>query len=215
MGDESGSKLALEFHPLTSERWRDLETLFGPRGAVGGCWCLWWRLKRSEFSQKAGAGNRRMFKQIVKSGAAPGILAYAGGQPIGWVAVAPREAYPVLDRSPTLKRVDDQPVWSVTCFFVARSYRRQGVTVALLKAAVEYARRRGAQIVEGYPIEPKRESVPDPWVFTGLAAAFRKAGFVEVLRRSETRPIMRYFFEPQSPKGAGERKGRKANHPTN
>jgi GNAT superfamily N-acetyltransferase len=87
--------------------------------------------------------------------------------------------------------VDEQPVWSVVCFFVARAYRRKGVTVALLKAAVEYARQRGAGIVEGYPVEPKEDKAPDPFVYTGLASAFRQAGFEEVLRRSETRPIMR------------------------
>lgn len=185
---------ALEFYPLTPDRWRDLEALFGPRGAVGGCWCMWWRIKRTEFERRQGDGNKRAFKKIVKSGEEPGILAYAGGQPIGWCAVAPREAYPVLDRSPTLKRVDDRPVWSVTCFFIARPWRRQGVTVALLKAAIEYAARRGATIVEGYPVAPKKDSMPEMYAFTGTASAFRKAGFVEVARRSETRPIMRYML---------------------
>jgi len=193
--------LNLEFHPLTPDRWPDLETLFGSRGAVGGCWCMWWRLKRSEFGKQAGSGNKRAFKKIVASGEVPGILAYADDRPIGWCAVAPREAYPVLDRSPTLKRVDEQPVWSVTCFFIARPFRRKGVTVALLKAAIEYAREHGARIVEGYPVEPRKDSVPDPWAFTGLPSAFRKAGFVEVLRRSETRPIMRYRIDPRPPEG--------------
>lgn len=192
MAARAASSQNLEFHPLTPDRWPDLEALFGPRGAVGGCWCMWWRLTRSEFSKKAGPGNKRAFKKIVAAGEEPGILAYADGQPIGWCAVAPRDAYPVLDRSPTLKRVDEQPVWAVTCFFVARPFRRQGVTVDLLKAAIEYAQEHGAQLVEGYPVEPRKGSLPDPWAFTGLPAAFRKAGFVEVLRRSETRPIVRY-----------------------
>ncbi len=155
---------------------------------------MWWRLKRSEFERRQGDGNKRAFKKIVASGEEPGILAYAGGQPIGWCAVAPREAYPVLDRSPTLKRVDDRPVWSVTCFFIARPWRRKGATVALLKAAIEYAARHGATIVEGYPVEPKKDSMPEVYAFTGMASAFRKAGFIEVARRSETRPIMRYML---------------------
>jgi GNAT superfamily N-acetyltransferase len=183
---------ALEFHPLTPDRWADLETLFGPRGAAGGCWCMWWRVTRAEFSRQAGAGNQRAFKKIVRSGAAPGLLAYAAGRPIGWCAVAPREATPVLDRSPTLKRVDDRPVWSITCFFIAGPFRRQGVTVALLKAAIDYAARRGAHVVEGYPVEPRKDDMPEGYAFTGLASAFRQAGFVEVARRSQTRPIMRY-----------------------
>src|SRR3989304_3883173 len=99
----------VEFHPLTPNRWSDLETLFGPRGAIGGCWCMWWRLKRSDWERLRGSGNKRALKKIVASGAEPGLLAYADGQPIGWCAIAPHEEYPVLDRSPTLEPVDDPP----------------------------------------------------------------------------------------------------------
>jgi GNAT superfamily N-acetyltransferase len=182
---------SLSFHPLTPDRWRDLETLFGERGACGGCWCMWPRLKRSPYEQQKGQGNKKAFKKIVASGEIPGILAYAGGQPVGWCALAPRETYLVLENSRILQRVDDQPVWSVTCFFVAKPFRRQGMTVALLRAAVEHAKKRGARIVEGYPVEPKKGKTADAFAWTGLASAFRQAGFVEVLRRSETRPIMR------------------------
>lgn len=190
-----GTTLALEFHPVTSERWQDLEALFGPRGACGGCWCMYWRLKRSEFEQLSGEGNRAMLKAIVESGEIPGILAYSQGQPVGWCSVAPRQNFSALERSRILKPVDDQPVWSVVCFFTTKKYRRQGVTVSLLQAAVDYARRGGAKIVEGYPVDTRGNSSPDAFVYTGLASAFQKAGFVEVLRRSETRPIMRYAIE--------------------
>jgi len=156
---------------------------------------MWWRLKRSEFDLLKGEGNRIAFKQIVNSGEVPGILAYAGGHPIAWCAVAPREAYSALERSRTLKRVDDKPVWSVVCFFVAKSFRGKGVTGKLLKAALEYVRKQGGTIVEAYPVDPKKGRVPDVYAYTGLASTFLKAGFVEVLRRSETRPIMRYFME--------------------
>ena len=185
------------FHPLTPERWNDFEVLFGPRGACGGCWCMWWRLKRSDFDRQKGDANRLALQQIVASGEVPGLLAYnssAGGPPVGWCSVAPREAFPALERSRILKRVDDQPVWSVVCFFIAKTYRRQGLTVSLLCAAVEYARQQGARIVEGYPDDPKKGDIPAPFAFTGLASAFLQAGFVEVLRRSETRPIMRYYL---------------------
>ena len=133
------------------------------------------------------------------SGKVPGLLAYVGGDPIGWCAVAPRTAYPVLQRSRVLKPVDNEPVWSVACFFIARPYRGRGVSVKLLEAAARYARKRGARIVEGYPIEPRRGKVPDVFAWTGLAPAFRKAGFEEVLRRSPTRPIMRCLKSPSSP----------------
>jgi len=156
---------------------------------------MWWRLTRSEFEKKKGAGNRRALKKIVESGKVPGVLAYAEGKPVGWCAVAPREAYSTLERSRVLAPVDDQPAWYVTCFFVARPFRRKGLTVELLRAAVEFARRKGAKIIEGYPVEPRKGAIPDVFAYTGLPSAFRKAGFVEVLRRSRTRPIMRYFAE--------------------
>ncbi|KPL19273.1 MAG: hypothetical protein AMJ92_03765 [candidate division Zixibacteria bacterium SM23_81] len=184
----------LDFHPLTPERWPDLETLFGPRGACGGCWCMWWRLKRSEFEKQKGEGNRKALKKLVDSGEVPGLLAYADGQPIAWCSVGPRESYPVLERSRILKRVDHKPVWSVVCFVVAKSYRHKGVSMALLEAAVAYAQEQGARIVEGYPVEPKKANMPDVFAYHGLASTFRKVGFTEVARRSETRPIMRYFI---------------------
>ena len=184
-----------EFQAVTPERWADLEMLFGPRGACGGCWCMYWRLPHSDFNAMKGAGNRAALKAIVDAGEIPGLLAYRDGQPVGWVSVAPRPIFSKLERSRILKPVDDRPVWSVVCFFVSRPYRRKGLTVELLKAAVEYARQQGAQIVEGYPEEPRSGKLPDAFAYTGLASAFRKAGFEEALRRSETRPIMRRVLD--------------------
>lgn len=194
MSSETASLPALDFYPLTPERWDDLVALFGPRGACGGCWCLWWRLKHSQFEKQKGEQNKRALKRIVDSGEVPGLLAYADGHPVGWCSVAPREAFPRLGRSRILKRVDDRPVWSAVCFFVDKQFRRKGVAVRLLEAAVEHAKKHGAKTVEGYPVEPRKASTPDAFAFTGLASAFRKAGFVEVLRRSDTRPIMRYHM---------------------
>jgi GNAT superfamily N-acetyltransferase len=191
MPSRNGELLELEFCPLTSERWKDLERLFGPRGACEGCWCMWWRMPRAEFMKSRGERNRRALKSIVDSGKVAGILAFHQGEPVGWCAVAPREDYPSLERSRLLKRVDDKPVWSVVCFFVAKEFRHRGITVQLLKAAVDYARREGGNIVEGYPKEAKKNRTSDSFVFTGLASAFHKAGFVEVARPSENRPIMR------------------------
>jgi GNAT superfamily N-acetyltransferase len=190
---ETRQPLDLVFHPATAERWSDVETLFGARGACGGCWCMVWRLPRPLFDQGKGDGNRAALRALVESDDPPGVLAYLDFRPIGWCAVAPREEYPALARSRILKPVDDRPVWSISCFFIARPFRRRGVTVPLLKAAVAFAAERGARIVEGYPVEPREPSVPDVFVWTGLASAFRRAGFVEVARRSESRPIMRYF----------------------
>ncbi|OGT79677.1 MAG: hypothetical protein A3H91_03140 [Gammaproteobacteria bacterium RIFCSPLOWO2_02_FULL_61_13] len=184
-------KLSLKFAPLTTARWADLEDLFGERGACGGCWCMVWRLKRTEFEARKGRRNRNALRKIVAAGESPGFLAYAGGKPIGWCAVAPRQVYPSLERSRVLARVDEKPVWSITCLFIARPFRRAGVSAQLLRAAADHARARGATLVEGYPVEPRTRTVPDVFAWTGLASAFRRAGFREVARRSETRPIMR------------------------
>jgi len=184
----------LKCHPVTPKRWNDLVDLFGPRGACGGCWCMLWRLPRSKWQQQLGEKNRKALKRIVDSGEVPGILAYVDGKPIGWCAVAPREAFQLLERSRIMGRVDEKPVWSVVCFFVAKPFRQKGMSVAMLKAAAEYAGKKGAKIVEGYPTEPKKDRMPDVFANTGVASAFRQAGFKEVLRRSETRPIMRYFI---------------------
>jgi GNAT superfamily N-acetyltransferase len=185
-------RLELAFHPATADRWPDIEELFGERGACGGCWCMAWRLKRSQFVEQKGAGNRKTLKVIVENGGTPGILAYAGGRPIGWCAVAPREFYPALARSRVLKPIDDFPVWSVTCFFVEKEHRRRGVSVQLLRAAIDFVKQQGGKVLEGYPIEPYSESVPGPFAWVGLVAAFTKAGFKESARRSKSRPIMRF-----------------------
>jgi len=182
--------MKLLIHPLTPARWADFEKLFGKNGACAGCWCMWWRLPRKQWVAQKGERNRKAMQHLVKSRVAPGLLAYVDGEPAGWCAVAPRDQYVRLANSRVLKPVDDQPVWSVTCFFVARKFRRRGLTVALLNAAAEFARKRGAKTLEGYPTEPRKDQ-PDAFVYTGLASAFRQAGFKEVARRSPSRPIFR------------------------
>jgi len=181
----------IEVHPVTPERWGDMEALFGERGACGGCWCMWWRLTSREFEAAKGEQNRCAIAELVASGRTPGLLAYHYGEPIGWCSTAPRREFPRLARSRILKPVDDQPVWSVVCLFVARPWRRRGVSVALLEAAVEHVTASGGRIIEGYAVEPKKDAMPDAFAFHGLASAYRAAGFVEVARRSPTRPIMR------------------------
>ena len=150
-----------------------------------------WRLKRPQYEAQKGLRNKASFKRIVAIGPAPGVIAYSDSEPVGWCAVAPREVHQRLENSRTLARVDDRPVWSVTCFFVARSSRRAGVSAQLLKAAVAHAAKCGAEIVEGYPVEPRKDPMPDVFAWTGMESAFRKAGFKEVARRSSSRPIMR------------------------
>ena len=179
------------FAPLTVERWDDFEQLFGANGACGGCWCMFWRLKASEFERAKGEGNRRAMRAIVDSGEVAGLLAYDRDAPVGWVAVSPRNTFGRLGRSRILKPVDEQPVWSVVCFFISKAYRRRGLSVALLEAVCEWVQEQGGKLVEGYPVEPRKDPLPPVFAYTGLAAAFSRAGFEECARRSETRPIMR------------------------
>lgn len=185
----------LSLLPLTKARWQDFEALFGPRGACGGCWCMWFRLTRSEFDRQKGDGNREAMRGMVEAGGIPGILAYSGDEAVGWCSVAPRQDFPRLARSRIMKPVDQEPVWSVVCFFVARGHRSQGISESLLRGAIEHVRENGGRILEGYPVEPKKDRTPDTFAYTGLASAFRKVGFVEVARRSDTRPIMRYMIK--------------------
>ena len=182
-----------EFQALTPKRWADFEDLFGPHGATGGCWCMWWRLTQKEFDAQKGERNRRAMKAIVDSGRVPGILAYHEGRAVGWCSVAPREEFPRLERSRLLKPVDGQRVWSVVCFFVAKEYRRRGVAKRLLKAAVEHVRAHGGSILEGYAVEPKAGKMPDLFAYHGPASLYKSVGFKEVARRSEIRPIMRFL----------------------
>jgi GNAT superfamily N-acetyltransferase len=187
------------FHPLTADRWPDLVRLFGPRGACAGCWCMWPRRTAAEFRRGAGEGNRRALRRLVKSGEPTGVLAYLDAEPIGWCAVAPRDRFRRLERSRVMAPVDDRPVWSVVCFFVARGHRSAGLTPSLLEAAVSFAGSRGATLIEGYPLDPPAGRVADVHAWFGLAGAFRAAGFREVARRSPTRPLMRRAVRAVAP----------------
>jgi GNAT superfamily N-acetyltransferase len=194
MNSSKINPIKLKFFAVTQKRWSDFETLFGERGACGGCWCMLWRLKRSEFEQQKGAKNKQAMKAIIESGKIPGLLAYSKGQPIAWCSVAPRDQFPALERSRIMKKIDDKPVWSISCLFVAKNHREKGVSVQMAGAAIDYVAKKGGKILEAYPVEPKKDRSPPAFVWTGLAAGFRKAGFVECARRSETRPIMRYYI---------------------
>jgi GNAT superfamily N-acetyltransferase len=194
MQADTGNPIDLTVKPVTSERWDDLEKLFGVHGAYSGCWCMWWRIKRADFDKNHGEGNKQALKKIVASGTVPGLLAYVEGEPIGWCSIAPREQFPVLDRSPLYKRVDDQAVWSIVCLFFAKPYRGKGLSARLIERAVEYGGQHGASIVESYPVETKSSSNTSLDGFTGFVQTYLRLGFQEVCRRSPKKPILRYTF---------------------
>jgi len=152
---------------------------------------MWFRGTRRQYKNNQGAGNKRRMKKIIMGGDVPGILAYHRGEAVGWCSVGPREHYDALERSRIMAPVDDKPVWSVTCLFVSKDFRRRGVATRLLDAAAKHAAGRGARIIEGYPVEARKPDEPDPFMYQGSASAFRKARFEEVARRSPSRPVMR------------------------
>ncbi len=184
----------LTFHPLTTELWSDFVALFTEHGPQNGCWCMYWRAPRHQVQHQFGEGNRRAFQALVESGHITGILAYIETQPVGWCSVAPRSEYGVLDRSPTLKPVDDQPVWSIVCFFVTKSLRKRGIVQALLHAALAFAKNNGAQIVEAYPLSNAYAKTQPFDQYMGLRSTFEKFGFQEAVHRSDRRTVMRYYF---------------------
>jgi GNAT superfamily N-acetyltransferase len=176
----------IETHPLTPDRWRHLAELFDTAAVTRQCWCMWPRTT-GDYTQKGDAANRRAFKKVVDTAEAPpGVLAYVDGVVAGWCAIAPRELYPRLDGARATTRVDDDAVWSVVCFFIRRGMRGKGLAGRLLAAAVELAAQHGARMIEGYPIEGRG----DP--FHGVSSVFLAAGFEEVARRRDNRPVMRY-----------------------
>jgi GNAT superfamily N-acetyltransferase len=182
--------MKLTIRPLTPELWPALVDLFGKHGASGGCWCMYWRIG-SAYRERPGEKNKMAFRKVVRRGPPPGLLAFDGEVAVGWCQMTPRDALPHLDRSWLLKRVDDLPVWSLSCFYVRRGYRKQGVTSQLIAAALKAAKRAKAHSLEAYPVdadEPKGSSNS----YTGTASTFARAGFRTVARRAPHRPIMRH-----------------------
>ena len=185
------SVLKILIHPLTPELLPDLEDLFGEKGAVGGCWCMYWRIG-NQYRKRPAEVNKADFFKIVSNGPPPGLLAFDGSLPVGWCQLTPRDDLPWLDRSWRLKRIDAVPVWSLSCLYVRKGYRRKGVTTALIKAALQVARQAGAPALEAYPLDA---SISPSATGTGFASTFERLGFKTVARHFEPRPIMRHNLQ--------------------
>lgn len=178
----------LTVRPLTPDLWPALEDLFGEQGPVSRCWCMYWRIG-NDYRTRGRDANKAAFCELVENGPPPGLLAFDEHLAVGWCQLTPRDALPWLDRTWRLKRADELPVWSLSCFYVRKGYRRRGITSALIAAAVDAARRAGAPALEAYPLDA---NVTPSASHTGYVSTFERAGFKIVAQHVAPRPIMRY-----------------------
>jgi GNAT superfamily N-acetyltransferase len=200
--------MPFDVHPLTPKRWPDLEAVFQAKGCAmaRSCWCLYYRVSGNLPSPPSGQTRqqhlRARFEAIVTQGPPPGLLAYDGDSPVGWMALGPREVYARLAKSPVMKPVDDLPVWSITCFVVPPQHRRQGVARALLQAAILYAQEQGATMLEAYPVDRREDPISESLWF-GTLSMYEEAGFAEVARRKRGRPVVRRALDAPAKTGCG------------
>jgi GNAT superfamily N-acetyltransferase len=184
----------LTYEPLSKNNWLKFVRLFGARGACGNCWCMYYRLSKTEFIEgKADNGNMDRMKELVWENKPTGMLALYEGEAIAWCALAPREDFSKLSRSRVHKPIDDKPVWSIPCFFIHKDFRMMGVSVAMLKGVIRYAQKEGIEILEAYPTIPTAGKLPDSFAWIGLYSSFEKAGFTIADQTSKNRPMVRYY----------------------
>ena len=189
--------MKLGVHPLTPDRLPALAELFHDNRTTSCCWCMYWRIGSAY--RNSCETNQTAFENVVKQGPPPGLLAFIGDIPVGWCQLTPRATLPYLDKTRQLPRIDDVPVWSISCFYIRKGFRKRGVTHALIAKALQVAKRAGAPAVEAYPLDA---DVTPSSSFTGYLSTFQRAGFKIIARPVPSRPIVRYEFSktPQSPK---------------
>jgi GNAT superfamily N-acetyltransferase len=178
---------AMVCRPLTPDRLVDMDQVFGERGVARHCYCMHWRRPDQGFGDDR--DNRDRFGERASHGRPPGLIGYIDGSPVGWVQVGPREEFPTIERSRLIGPVDDVKTWSINCFVVRTGHRKRGIGAGLLAAAIEFAKREGASVIEAYPVDGERTSAVD--YFTGTLGMFDQHGFVEIIRRNDSRPIVR------------------------
>lgn len=188
----------LRIIPVAAAPWGDVAQVFGTRGDPAGCWCQYFKITNKEWN----ASGRDEFQSLLRrqtseDGPGPGLLAYAGGEPVGWCAVEPRPRYPRIlsSKIASFGRADlddDESVWAITCVVVRVGHRRQGFSAALVTAAVAHARAGGARVIEGYPVDTSdgaKASAAD--LYHGTVSVFEAAGFEVVARPTARRAVVR------------------------
>jgi len=183
---------SLRYEVLSPGNWGKFVQLFGAKGVCGSCWCMSFRLSKTDFEEgKFDGGNKKAMKKLVDAGKPTGILAFYEDIPVAWSAFAPREDFIKLERSRVHKRIDDEAVWSIPCTFIDKKFRKMGVSVALLKGVAAYAAKEGIKLIEAYPTIPTQEKLPDAFAWIGLYKSFERAGFQIVDHKSKSRPMVR------------------------
>jgi GNAT superfamily N-acetyltransferase len=188
----------IEVVPAGPDRWDDVVTIMGGPGEVG-CWCQAPRGVAVGYGKAEPGARETALRSQLGDEPPAGMLAYVDGDVAGWCGFGVRNRLPRLERSRTIPKVDDKPVWSILCFKVRVGFRRRGVAAALLDGVIEYARRSGAPGVEAYPIDPEGGRVDVSFGYVGVTPMFEKVGFVRVVEtsaRSDRRPriLMRLMF---------------------
>ena len=186
-----GQDIKLKFEPLTASTWKQFETLMGEKGGCGNCWCMYFRLPYKEFQENKPDGNKKMMRHLVNKGKPQGLIASTDQEPIGWIAMAPREDYMKLEKARVFKRFDDKPVWSITCFFIKKQFRHMGLSRQLIKGAVDFAKRKKIKTLEAYPAIPYDEKVPHAFLWVGVLSSFINNGFKIVKQQSKSRAMVR------------------------
>ena len=188
--------MSLDILPLTTERWPLLEDLFGPRGAHGGCWCMYFCQPRPEWKSRTNESNKRAFRHRVETGPPPGLIAVQDGKAVGWMQIGPRPDVPKWS-SPRRASAPLAPedagandIWAISCFYVRVGHRRAGLTHRLVEAGLAFAKDNGARVVEACPIDKSRGvGVGD--LYVGSTQVFEEANFEKVAERRAGRPLMR------------------------
>ena len=180
----------LKFESLASSNWKQFETLMGEKGGCGNCWCMYFRLPHKVFQENKPNGNKKLMKQLVNKGLPQGLIASMNSKPVGWIALAPREDYLKLENTRVFKPIDDKPVWSITCFFVKKEFRRMGLSQQLIKGAVDFAKKKKIKTLEAYPAIPYDEKVPHSFLWVGVLSSFIKNGFKIVRQSSKSRAMV-------------------------
>lgn len=188
--------MAWTIEPLTPGRWDDFAELFGPSGACYGCWCTYFRLKPKEREAIPKEDRKALMQARVKAGPAPGLLAYSGEAPVGWMQIGPRADVPEWNNAGRVSApLEDAPVsdsgaWAISCFFFKSSERGKGLSHAMVRAGIDFSRKNRARVLEVCPMDQAKQA-KSVGLFVGSTRVFQKAGFREVALRKAGRPLMR------------------------